>query len=629
MSKQSRQDRQRGGRHQAAYNNGVGSIIRRDLLALLTSRNVRETLESIVIAFALAFLFRTFEAEAFVIPTGSMAPTLQGRHQDVTCPMCGYDFRISASSEIDQETEVHRRDVASGTCPNCGYTACTNKELGMLIEERHQRWDDLKPFNYGAVQTSQDSGSRNGDRILVSKFEYEFGEPERWDVFVFRYPLESARNYIKRLVGLPGETLKIQYGDVFRAGYVPIEQVDSVPDKDFKIERKPPHKILAMAQMIYDNDHQAEYLRKAGWPRRWKPAGEGVSTWTIAEDDKSFSTDGTADGDALIRYEHLMASWQDWEDILEGRSYKPPKPQLVPDMYAYNTGFAYAKGSRKGWDLGIRADEGDKGALGIHWVGDLVVKAEVDVTSKTGELIFELVEGGRTFQSRIDVATGEASLSIDGGSQGFEPAAGETSATTTFPTKLKGPGTYEVSFANVDDQLVLWVDGDLVARAPYKPLGNRMPTPQDLSPVGIGSRGAAVTVRKLRLLRDVYYLATEFAAMRNDGYSPDYQYGPLSHSQAPTLLDDFEKQRVHFLSTPREWPAAFRSMSQVRFSLKKDAEHRNKDQFMALGDNSPQSKDSRLWAPKTNNGEFYVERELLIGKALAIYWPLTHFSFVR
>ena len=39
---------------------------------------IRETVESIVIAFVLAFLFRTFEAEAFVIPTGSMAPTLMG-----------------------------------------------------------------------------------------------------------------------------------------------------------------------------------------------------------------------------------------------------------------------------------------------------------------------------------------------------------------------------------------------------------------------------------------------------------------------------------------------------------------------------------------------------------------------
>src|SRR5439155_1572925 len=50
--------------------------------------NWRETIESIVVAFVLAFLFRTFEAEAFVIPTGSMAPTLYGQHRDITCEKC-------------------------------------------------------------------------------------------------------------------------------------------------------------------------------------------------------------------------------------------------------------------------------------------------------------------------------------------------------------------------------------------------------------------------------------------------------------------------------------------------------------------------------------------------------------
>src|SRR5690348_1812916 len=67
------------------------------------SHAVRETVESIVIAFVLAFLFRTFEAEAFVIPTGSMAPTLMGRHKDVDCPKCGYRYQASASEEESED----------------------------------------------------------------------------------------------------------------------------------------------------------------------------------------------------------------------------------------------------------------------------------------------------------------------------------------------------------------------------------------------------------------------------------------------------------------------------------------------------------------------------------------------
>src|SRR3984957_13511548 len=68
-------------------------------------RTIRETVESIIVAFVLAFLFRTFEAEAFVIPTGSMAPTLQGRHKDLNCPKCGTHFTIGASDEVESETD--------------------------------------------------------------------------------------------------------------------------------------------------------------------------------------------------------------------------------------------------------------------------------------------------------------------------------------------------------------------------------------------------------------------------------------------------------------------------------------------------------------------------------------------
>ncbi len=75
----------------------------------------RETIESIVIAFVLAFLFRTFEAEAFVIPTGSMAPTLMGQHKDTACNKCGFPFRVSASQEEPPEyitRPAERSDVA-------------------------------------------------------------------------------------------------------------------------------------------------------------------------------------------------------------------------------------------------------------------------------------------------------------------------------------------------------------------------------------------------------------------------------------------------------------------------------------------------------------------------------------
>src|SRR6187402_3001237 len=74
----------------------------------------RETIESIVVAFVLAFLFRTFEAEAFVIPTGSMSPSLMGRHKDVDCPKCGYRYQVSASEEESEDPRRQTSDCVAG-----------------------------------------------------------------------------------------------------------------------------------------------------------------------------------------------------------------------------------------------------------------------------------------------------------------------------------------------------------------------------------------------------------------------------------------------------------------------------------------------------------------------------------
>ncbi|WP_227766682.1 signal peptidase I [Zhaonella formicivorans] len=54
-----------------------------------------------------------------------------------------------------------------------------------------------------------------GDRIIVNKITYRFSEPKRGDVIVFKYPLEPKRDYIKRVVGLPGETLEIKDGTLY------------------------------------------------------------------------------------------------------------------------------------------------------------------------------------------------------------------------------------------------------------------------------------------------------------------------------------------------------------------------------------------------------------------------------
>jgi signal peptidase I len=55
---------------------------------------------------------------------------------------------------------------------------------------------------------------KNGDYLIVDKISYELGTPGRDDVVVFRYPGDTTKFFIKRIIGLPGETVDIKGNDV-------------------------------------------------------------------------------------------------------------------------------------------------------------------------------------------------------------------------------------------------------------------------------------------------------------------------------------------------------------------------------------------------------------------------------
>ena len=563
----------------------------------LSSAATRETIESVIIAFVLAFLFRTFEAEAFVIPTGSMAPTLMGKHKDVECPMCHYRYAANASDD-QQENTTKPVSVLTTTCPMCRFTA------------------DVRPGNPQHV----DYESYEGDRILVAKFPFELADPQRWDVVVFKYPGNSTMNYIKRLVGLPGETILIRNGDLW---------IHRPSDKEgyFQIARKPPPKILAMLQPVYDNDLAPTISSNLGWQARWTAEpGTQDYAWSNVKDQSSFGTKGSGKGEAWIRYRHRVPTDEQWRNATaigkEGPDAKGGQkltavfdpniarasdvvPQLVSDFTAYDTSIIAGK---------------PLGPNGIHWVGDLAVQFELSSASASGTAAAELVKGGRHFQCRFDLASGKAELSISGDgveSEQFHPKA---------TTEVKGVGKHTIIFSNVDDELRLWVDGSVVAfDAPTTydsaKLHDHIPTADDLSPVGIGAEGAAVEVHHLKVLRDIYYIA--------DCRETLPKQKPRSHasvdpSQQP--LTDFTKNFPN-LANPADWKEDFSSdnMATVETTLRPDPANPAKDQFFVLGDNSAQSQDGRLWAgdPYWRGGakQYWVDRELFIGKALFIYWP--------
>ncbi len=132
----------------------------------------------------LAFMwlaFRPFVMESYSVPTNAMAPTILGEHRQGVCETCG--------------------GPAFGAAPHADAPA---PDAPTMICSR-----------FHATQPKQ-CGERvfHGDRILVAKYL----KPQRWDLIVFRYPGDPSVNYVKRVVGLPGETITIKDGYAWADG---------------------------------------------------------------------------------------------------------------------------------------------------------------------------------------------------------------------------------------------------------------------------------------------------------------------------------------------------------------------------------------------------------------------------
>ncbi len=538
---------------------------------------MRDFLETIVWFLIVAvLLLKTFVAEAYVIPTGSMATTLWGAQKIVHCPECGHTFPVNASSEVEPQ-QGDRAAILSCICPNCRYA--------INFEEEHRRNPSWP------IPTTN-----SGDRILVSKSMYDLPpqQPRRQDVVVFRFPDAPQKdqvptNYIKRLIGLPGETIGIYYGRLYAAqglqapttdprlrfelrqpGYmytdadVGLLKRDAIKpaadqDKRFHILRKSPAQVLARRRLVYDNDQQAADL-VGQLPPRWTE--ENSRGW-MPDDParpKVFTHAAGDDGLAWLHYRHILRGAP---LDAEGQ----PLPELITDFLGYNTGST------------MNQPQAPRG----NWVGDLLLECKVKVEKPEGELWLELRRGVDRFQARFQLDTGTCTL-FRGGPRDPQPLA-------TQPTRLKRTGEFQVCFANVDERLLLWVDGELpfgsgVEYDPPKQLG---PEPSDRQPAGIGARGAAVTVAQLKLWRDNYYTLT---AGPN---SPDAELPPQAWSDP----DQWDKLR--------DLPA--RTM------------YVQPDHYLCLGDNSQESADSRQWGT--------VPRRLLLGRALLILYPFSRAGMIH
>lgn len=111
------------------------------------------------------------------------------------------------------------------------------------------------------------------DRVLVNKFLYRFRAPQRGDIIVLRYPRDPDRNYIKRIVGLPGDRAQIQDGRLLINGAL-VEEVytNGAASGDYGPEVVPSDSFFVLG----DNRNNSEDSRAFGFLKHDLVVGQAI-----------------------------------------------------------------------------------------------------------------------------------------------------------------------------------------------------------------------------------------------------------------------------------------------------------------------------------------------------------------
>jgi signal peptidase I len=370
----------------------------------------------LLIALVIGWLLvDTWQVEGIVVPvlvpSGSMAETLLGVHRDLVCEDCG--FRFACGSDFPPLT-------GGSVCPNCGH-----------------RGADLA----GEPDVE-------GDRVLIDKSTFRVRPPRPWEVVAFRHPGRASLICVKRVVGLPGETIEICHGDVYVDG---------------RIRRKTLAEQRAVAVLVHD----ASYLPKPARALlpRWQ-CSRPDSRWFVVQ--SRFGYPSQADNSPVdwCVYHHLQRPYGD------GVVRETP----VRDECSYNQ---------------ARPRRGSE----MHDVPDLLLSLRLDRTSGRGRLLIRAGDGRREFIVRLEPALGRYEVLCDG--ELLRKCCGEIS-----PLRTAEPWQIEVSL--FDRQFLLAIDGQTLAVQTYEYLGGQVPQPS-AQPLAIGSDGLGLEISEVRVYRDVYY----------------------------------------------------------------------------------------------------------------------------
>lgn len=540
-----------------------------------TREGPKDTIDSVVVALILAFVFRAFVVEAFIIPTGSMAPTLYGAHATIVCEDCGTEFAYGLWDASDQRQRGSGNIVKAGhraICPNCDFV---NTPLAIHDENRL---------------------AESGDRILVLKWPFDIGGrlgPQRWDVVVFKDPSDGVTNFIKRLVGLPEQVIMIVDGDVY---FMPSAELSDAARSELeRIATLKTQFAAGKAQGRLPNASQSVLDELAGKMRitRKTDLAQGV-LWNLVY-NHDFPPSGGASG-APAPHQPV------WWPKLGGASGWDARQRRVTFSNKSQPGdYMMLAGKPLVASCAYNILESDSAR--VTPASDLRVRFVLEPKANTGHVRVRLEKLGRVFWAMFNVAGGELQITESPEEPG-EGAAPLVALRVIFPWDRP----VACSFEHIDYRLVMRM-GDLVLETSPEP-GRPDYYGPDLKTL--------LDPRALDRLRRA-------SSSPNGGAAPPRIYaagGDFVLTHLVVERDDYYFDKTYPVETgavpwaDRAWGVA-RSPMLLR-----------KGEYFFLGDNSGASKDSRLWdvvGPHLRDRDDYqlgaVPEDQLIGKAFFVYWP--------
>ena len=433
------------------------------------------------------------------------------------------------------------------TCENCGFSYSWGESGNPEDRSFGQSGLSICPL---CQHKNEPAGARvkSGDKIMVFKNYSQFAPLERYQVVVFKAPTDLRKNYIKRLIALGGEKLQLSCGDVFING---------------RIAPKP----LKVQESLWQPVYRSRFAKRkiSGQGQHWAVA----PPWTESDGVFSFGQEGAS-------------------------SIRLSDP--IFDDYGYNDAVNSS--------LYRRSDS--------HVAGDLRISARirsaapVSAREKTPSIELALEEDGAFYALRACLDAKRTGwieslqlLQRDGPLESFK----NEKILLQKPFSASAAGMC-LGFANVDNSLYVWADGNLVADffvEEGSQLDGRIRQTRSSTAL-LAAGGAKVVFEDVNVDRDVYY------------YLPG---GSFLQTPPDGTVSEMRDGQRYLL----KGPAVTQPAPELIFDPPSSSIFVPRGTLMAMGDNCPISNDGRMWGP--------APQDYLLGKAFFIWWPFNRIKLIR